>query len=717
MAKETIKIVQIDTNPAVKSLKDLRKELLEYKNQMANLEEGSDSFLEVANKAGELKHQIDEINESIKGASSDFGDMVGNITNVVAGITGAFQAVAGGLQAMGVESEAIDKTIAKMQGLMAVTHGLSAIDDGIKSFDKLTKSLGKAGETLNGFVKGLGKLAAPIAIVTALGVAFVKLKERIDGTSTALKARETAQKNFNTELERELEIRKQAGYTEEENIQFQIAQLELRNQILTESNEKLQEENDLVSQNAQAAQSAAGAMGGLVASHAAFEGVAQSSNINVGANTRLIQENTKEINDNAEAISNLKNELDIISKARELAAKRTTKSSSTTTENTIEEDTENLYELFRKSQLELDERRSLIIASLENELLKLREEENKILNKYIVEKKDISGFTLLNVEENKKTLLDFVEQLELRKQQLSVEQRIAGVIEEEIEMTKNAISRYEGKQDISDDDIKILNDLITQKQELIKELYNQNDIINELEQSYGELATAIKELGEEESFKWIYTVNEQLYILTDTLNLFADSSLGISSGFVQGVDEMHSAIWGLLKTIETGGKDAWKGYVYAASMGLQAVGTMLNAASEDLETNTEEGFEQQKKLQVGATIMNMLSGIMAAWTSAMSLPTPYNVIAGAANSALIAGIGAAQIAKIKNTKFDGDGNDYASVSSSAVSSTIIPPVQYSSAVQGATTEGAIKDTKVYVTETDIASTQRKVTVQETENTY
>ena len=66
MSKSTVKVVEIDTNPAVKSLKDLRKELMEYKNQMANLEEGSDAFLEVANKAGEVKHQIDEINLLLK---------------------------------------------------------------------------------------------------------------------------------------------------------------------------------------------------------------------------------------------------------------------------------------------------------------------------------------------------------------------------------------------------------------------------------------------------------------------------------------------------------------------------------------------------------------------------------------------------------------------------------------------------------------------------
>ena len=176
MSKETVKVVEIDTNPAVKSLKDLRKELLGYKNEMANLEEGSDAFLEVANKAGEVKHQIDEINESIKGASADFGDMLGNVSSVGAGLTGAFQAVAGGLQAIGVESEAVDKAILKMQGLMAVTQGLGAIDDGIKAWDKLSKAINVGNKSLGGFKKaligtGLG------AIVVVLGSIIANWEE------------------------------------------------------------------------------------------------------------------------------------------------------------------------------------------------------------------------------------------------------------------------------------------------------------------------------------------------------------------------------------------------------------------------------------------------------------------------------------------------------------------------------------------------------------
>ena len=117
--------------------------------------------------------------------------------------------------------------------------------------------------------------------------------------------------------------------------------------------------------------------------------------------------------------------------------------------------------------------------------------------------------------------------------------------------------------------------------------------------------------------------------------------------------------------------------------------------------------------------MTMLAGIMGAWTSSMALPAPASFIAGAIQTAATAALGAAQIAKIKSAQFGkgGSGGASATPSTGAVSNMIVPPVQYSSAIQGASTEGAIKDTKVYVTETDIADTQRKVSVQESENTY
>lgn len=141
MAKETIKVVQIDTKPAQTSIKDLRKQLKEYKDQMAGLEEGSDAFLEVAAKAGAVKHQMDEINESVRGASADFGDILGNVSQLGAGISAAFAGAVGVMQLMGVESEETTKAIQKLQALMSIPAGLLGIDAAIKAMDRFQNAL------------------------------------------------------------------------------------------------------------------------------------------------------------------------------------------------------------------------------------------------------------------------------------------------------------------------------------------------------------------------------------------------------------------------------------------------------------------------------------------------------------------------------------------------------------------------------------------------
>lgn len=652
MSKSTVKVVEIDTNPAVKSIKDLRKELMEYKNQMANLEEGSDAFLEVAAKAGEVKHQLDEINQQIKGSSSDFGDLVGNVTTLAAGITGAFQAVAGGLQAIGFESEALDKTIAKMQGLMAVTQGLSAIEDGKDAFKRLTKQMGEAGvlldklgDSVGTFIGKLGKIAAPIAIVTALGVAFVKLKEKIDGTATALKNREIAQKNFNTELEREVEIRKRAGYEEEELIQFEINKLEIRNKQLEQTNSELKAQNDAVSQNAQAAQNAAAAFGGLVAAQAAYNGVEQSSNVNVSANTKLIKENTQEINDNATAIENLKNQLDIIEQARKLSAQRTPKTEPT-------ESTElNPFEG---------------IVDITDEITK------KLQDKYDIQ-----------LEQLKRSNKEKEEYLTA-----------------EIEIEKNRLSLYtEGSLEYE----KQLTHIFNLENELKELTETSTEVVRKKTEEVRDMGNAIFEN------------------LKSTVDMFADSSLGISSGWIESLNQFQTVFTMTMDTVEKKGKATWIDYGNIATTALSGIGSVLNTLSQEQDASTEEGFKKTKQFQIAATILNMLSGIMNAWTSAMSPSNAWMTVAGqiamgTAMSGMVAGIGAAQIEKIKNATMS-SANPNTNINAKSVNSMIMPPVQYSNAVQGANTENAIKDTKVYVTETDLVDTIGRVKVQETENVY
>lgn len=553
MAKKTIKVLEIDTNPAQTSIKDLRKTLKGFKDEMANLEEGSDAFLEVANKAGQVKHQIDEINESIKGASSDFGDMVGNVTNVAAGITGAFQAVAGGLQAMGVESEAIDQAIAKMQGLMAVTQGLSAIDDGIKSFGKLTTAIKTSS-------KGLGKFKTAL-IGTGLGALVVVLGSIIanwDEFSKSIGISETAMQKF----------------------------------------------GDVMKGVLNSALSMIGGVGKAIsrlitgdfkgAGEAIKEGFAVQKNFQAG-----------------------------VQKAEEDRTKK------------------QLEEAQKRIQIEREEAEKR--AKEYQEMIDKRIAENKRFKKEVNKAREDT--TLLPTDGLDKSM-----------------QKLSTIVD-------NAIAK---------------------KDEFIS------------------TCIAIQKTG-----------NEQFEILKNTVGLLSESSLGLGNTWINSISDFQAIFNETMDIVVKKGKTGWQSYAQVAAAGLQAVGTLLNNISNEQDTSTKEGFEKQKKLQISATVMNMLSGIMAAWTSSMALPAPASFIAGAIQTVATAALGAAQIAKIKSTRFGqgGSGGSSATPSTGAVSNMIMPPVQYSSAIQGASTEGAIKDTKVYVTETDISDTQRKVSVQESENTY
>lgn len=177
-----------------------------------------------------------------------------------------------------------------------------------------------------------------------------------------------------------------------------------------------------------------------------------------------------------------------------------------------------------------------------------------------------------------------------------------------------------------------------------------------------------------------------------------------------------TANWDTLQeNIKKGGNEAFTAYAQIAATALSAVAQMMNGLAAEQDTSNKEGFESAKKYQIAGATMSMLAGIASAWSSSMQLMFPANVIIGSALSAMMLGTGIAQIAKIKKTQFGGGSTSGSSATpnASAVNS-VIAPVQYTSDVQGASIEGAIKDTRVYVVEQDISSTQKKVDVAESE---
>lgn len=248
---ESVEILNLDTQPAIKSVKELRQALKACKDQMAGLEEGSDAFLELAQNAGALKHQLDEINESVSAASSDFGDMLTNATTVTNGIIGGFTAAQGALNLFGVESEEVVESIKKLQSLMAIGQGIDQIDKLTKALPKLTKAI--TGTTVA--AKALRTVLQPkwlLAItagVTAIVAIYHKWKKSTEDQTKAndklAKSIESIQiphSTYITNLQRELDIRKSMGtYSNEELLKGEI---ELREQAATALEDQIAKEEE-----------------------------------------------------------------------------------------------------------------------------------------------------------------------------------------------------------------------------------------------------------------------------------------------------------------------------------------------------------------------------------------------------------------------------------------------------------------------------------------
>ena len=123
--------------------------------------------------------------------------------------------------------------------------------------------------------------------------------------------------------------------------------------------------------------------------------------------------------------------------------------------------------------------------------------------------------------------------------------------------------------------------------------------------------------------------------------------------------------------------------------------------------------------------MNMLGGIVGAiascWDPVNKWQTsPVQAAMAAINAANVLAAGTAQIVSISRQQFGStsgvtSGSARAAVRPSAAA--LSSPVQYTKDVQGAEIAGSIRDTRVYVTETDITYTQRKVNLAETESTF
>lgn len=744
------KVVEIDTQQATTSVKELRQQIKQLKDTMLSTEEGTKEYNDALQQAANIQHALKEQMEEVNASAMDFGQIAGNVVKGVGGVVAGFQAAQATMNLFGIENETVIKSLQKMQSLMAITQAIPAIDDGVKAFKRLGLAIKGATVGMSSLKKALIStgIGAAVVAIGALVANFDKLKAAITGTNDELEEQKKLQmdehlKKVNDELGKRLsleeQIRKAGGQDDVTIAEERVKSIEKeikKKEALIEANRREQAQAYMAYNNAIQQGKAQSRINELKEN---WLNIAKGEDVYVKEIESIRNGQLKTAKEELEIEKKLQAARDIKAKQDE-AAKAADEARKTAEENRKKriEDEKKAVEELRKKYGELAEDIKLYDATdYEKDLASLaKAEQNSIKTVEDAQKKGIISkeqaekdklaiekyYTQLRDNAQKEEaqrqreesieLLDTTYQLEQAKLQKQYDE---GLISEKYftDRKKELLDTY-----VKDyiDNIQFMLDTengLTDKQilDLTNKINNARALLKPEETS----TEGVKpEETSTEGESLAKGISEAINASALALNDFSDNPAW--GNILKNVATL-AANWDTLQeNIKKGGKDAFSAFAQIAATALSAVAQMMNGLASEQDTSTKEGFEQQKKYQIAGATMSMLAGIASAWASSMELGAIAGPILGSILSAFMLTTGIAQINKIKATQFNGGGSasgSSASPNTSAINS-VIAPVQYTQDVQGASIEGAIKDTKVYVTETDISNTQNKVSVAESE---
>lgn len=585
--------LKIEAGQSTKTIKSLRSELKELKNQLLNTSQGTEEYNRVVQEAANIQHELREQMAEINASAMDYGQRLGNVTDTMSGISGAITAATGALSLFGVEnSEAQKKITATMTSLIGITEGLAKMDDGVKAFKRLSLAINVGSGALGKFKMAL--------ISTGIGAIVVLIGSLV-------------------------------AYWDDFTASIGI------------SSEKLQKFGDI-------------AKGILNSITSTLKGT-------VKALGKLLKGDLKgawdEFKDGFNVVKNFnegvsaaeaKREEDQTNKAKEEADKRV---------KIAEEEYQKKISAAQK------------LAKYERDLAsaKLRgSDSDKYSEKsYEIQKKYFD--TLLSVykagsEEYKNLILEYEQWLQdwdNHKESLNKKNK-----EEKTDPNIDAEQAAKARQRLLDE----FNNSLKTEEEQLAERYN---LLMDAAIKEGADTTEIKRWYEEEKTR-----------------------------IVKEEEEKQSEI--RQKSLEN--------YISMAS----GIGDILGSISDMME----EGTDRQKGMATAAATIQMLVGITSALSGAFTTKSgPWDIALAAIQAASIAASGIANIAKINAVNKDGKGASVSAASSyipnmMSVNSSMPDLTQ---TIDGAFTEAAIKDQKVYVLENEITDTQTKVRVNKSNATY
>ena len=748
MATENVTVVKIETGKAQTETQKLRQELKELKNIMLQVEEGSKEYNDALIQAANIQHTLKDQMEEINASAMDFGQIAGNVVKGVGGIVAGFQAAQATMNLFGIENETVIKSLERMQNLMALTQAIPAIEEGAKAFGRLKNSIAAATGATSKFGKALIStgIGAAVVAVGLLVANFDKLKAAITGTNDELEEQKQKQmdehlKKVNDQLGKRLsleeQIRKAGGQDDVTIAEERVKSIE----------KEIKKKEALIEANGREA-----AQAWVAYNNAIQQGKAQSYINQLKEKAQEIDAKESVYLKDIETIRNgqLKTAKEQLEIEKKLQAARDIKAKQDEAEKDAEER--------RKKAIDDLKKLKESYANLTNEIksynateedkkindINTEEKEKVAIVQQMLKKKQISNeeaeeqITLINKHYENERLSIQKEYAELREN--AAKEEAQRKREETIESIDTTYQLEQAKLQKQYDEGLISEQTFIDKKKELLETYVKN-YVNTIQL----MLDTEKGLTKEQILDLTNKINDARALLkpeekeeksTEVVSLAKGISDAVSETSALLTELGDNPAWGNILNnvskialvfddlnknhIQKGSKDAMNAYVQVAALGFGAVGQMLNGLAAEQKTTNKEGFETAKKMQIASATMTTLSSVLQAYAagnsmaSQMGLAAPVGWAMGAAMAAMVGSLGAVNIAKIAKQKFEDPGNTSVSTPNTSAVANVIAPVQYTQDVQGASIEGAIKDSKVYVTETDISNTQNKVSVTENE---
>ena len=256
--------------------------------------------------------------------------------------------------------------------------------------------------------------------------------------------------------------------------------------------------------------------------------------------------------------------------------------------------------------------------------------------------------------------------------------------------------------------------------------YREQDLVSEEEynklklqardnflQALSDLEAKAQEEREERAREEVDKYQASLEAAQDAIDQVLSIGDGLSSKWGDAFAVLHQGFNQVAVDLKSGKKD-WATYATGAANAIGFVSQVTQALAEQQDTSTEEGFEKQKKLQKVSVILSGIQGSVSAVTNAIrDLGFPAGPIVGGAMSTAILAMTAAQVAAIDRTSFNGGGslNSGNSVSVTPVVSGIDESLPTQTVVTNQ------QDQRVYILESDIQSSNKRVKVREENTTF